>query len=57
MNNLEVYIDLLEKSDLVNGVTTKESQKQGDFIGAALAEERRKTVETIIIDLKKIKIN
>ena len=57
MNNLEVYIDLLEKSDLVTGVTSNEWQKQGDFIGAALTEKRSKNVEKIIIDLKKIKIN
>lgn len=55
MSNLEVYIDLLEKSDLVTGVTTRECKKQGDFIEAALSEERRKAVKEIITDLKKIK--
>lgn len=54
MNGLEIYIDLLEKSDLVIGETTKNHIKYGELLKASLSEERRQTTISIIKDLKKI---
>lgn len=56
MNGLEVYIDLLEKSDLVTGKTTKEFIRVGNLDKAVLSEERRKTTIKIIEELKMVSI-